>query len=188
MHTHSPDALIAQHMTLARQLAFRLARLLPRFVDADALESDAMLGLIQAARTFDPERGVSFATYASRRIRGAMIDGLRQREHLRGTDTPPAFVSMDMRIGDEDGRPATLGELLPADDEPFIVVIERRDEVNKLLRSLDRQSRQLVEDFYLHDMTQEAIGCRCGRSPSGISQRLGEARRRMQAAACPSLN
>lgn len=74
MHSHDADALIVGHMLLARRLALRFGRTLPRFVDGDALESDAMLGLIQAARTFDPDRGVAFTAYARVRIRGAMLE------------------------------------------------------------------------------------------------------------------
>ena len=85
-------------MTLARKLALRLARTLPRLVDADALESDAMLALVQAARTFAPDRGASFATYACVRIRGAMLDALRERQHLRQTEIPLIFVSLDKPI------------------------------------------------------------------------------------------
>lgn len=176
-------------MTLARKLAFCLARTLPRFVDADALESDAMLGLVQAARTFDPDRGVSFATYANRRIRGAMLDGLRERQHLRQTEIPIVFVSLDNPIGsDDDGRPATLGDVLPNGKEPVGAAAESREEVAKLLRPLDPRDAQSMQDRYLYGATQQDIALRRGLSPSRISQRLKESRHRLAALGCPSNN
>src|SRR6266536_1169507 len=54
-----------------------MSRRLPRHVRKDDLESAAMLGLAQAARSFDPDRGIAFERHASNRIRGALLDELR---------------------------------------------------------------------------------------------------------------
>ena len=59
---------------------------IPRFVDRDDLHAAGLLGLAQAARGYDPDRGVSFSTYARVRIRGAVLDELRGRDAVsRGT-------------------------------------------------------------------------------------------------------
>jgi RNA polymerase sigma factor for flagellar operon FliA len=42
------------------------------------LVQEGMRGLIDAARRYDPRRGVAFTTYAKYRVRGAILDGLRQ--------------------------------------------------------------------------------------------------------------
>jgi RNA polymerase sporulation-specific sigma factor len=54
------------------------------------------MALVQAARTFDPHRKVSFATYARHRIRGALRDYVRflLSESWRGKDSRPAFESL----------------------------------------------------------------------------------------------
>src|SRR5258708_5557012 len=59
----------------ARQLARRLER---ASVTIDDLRSFGHEGLLQAARNFDASRGVPFRRWANLRIRGAMIDGVRQ--------------------------------------------------------------------------------------------------------------
>ncbi len=59
----------------ARQLSRRLGR---SAVTLDDLRSFGSEGLLQAARTFDESRGVPFRRWANLRIRGAMIDGVRQ--------------------------------------------------------------------------------------------------------------
>jgi RNA polymerase sigma factor FliA len=69
--------LVDEHLTLVRQAVSDMSRRLPRHVRKDDLESAAMLGLAQAARSFDPDRGIAFERHASNRIRGALLDELR---------------------------------------------------------------------------------------------------------------
>jgi RNA polymerase sigma factor for flagellar operon FliA len=49
----------------------------PRYVDRQELARAGALGLVEAARRFDPSRGVPFDRYAARRIRGAILDSVR---------------------------------------------------------------------------------------------------------------
>lgn len=72
------DDLIVQHLWLVRHIARRLLAQLPPGVDLDNLESAGVLGLVEAATRFDPDRGVSFRAYSSIRIRGAILDELRR--------------------------------------------------------------------------------------------------------------
>ena len=51
---------------------------LPDYVDEDNLASAGILGLVEAAGQFDPERGTAFTTFAFQRIRGAILDELRR--------------------------------------------------------------------------------------------------------------
>jgi RNA polymerase sigma factor FliA len=69
--------LVREHLPLASRAVNELARRLPAHVHRDDLLSAAMLGLAQAARSWDPERGASFERHAVTRIRGALLDELR---------------------------------------------------------------------------------------------------------------
>jgi RNA polymerase sigma factor for flagellar operon FliA len=71
---------LESHVDLVRYLALRMATRLPASVDVDDLISDGILGLLDAVEKFDPERSVRFRTYAESRIRGAILDGLRQKD------------------------------------------------------------------------------------------------------------
>ncbi|MCA0754060.1 FliA/WhiG family RNA polymerase sigma factor [Paenibacillus sp. N4] len=70
--------LIEQYLPLVEYVTNRMAIGLPKNVMKDDLASNGVMGLIDAIEKFDYCRGLQFETYASWRIRGAIIDGLRQ--------------------------------------------------------------------------------------------------------------
>ncbi|RAP76237.1 FliA/WhiG family RNA polymerase sigma factor [Paenibacillus montanisoli] len=74
----SKKRLIEQYLTLVDYVSNRMAIGLPKNVSKDDLASNGVMGLIDAIEKFDYRRGLQFETYASWRIRGAIIDGLRQ--------------------------------------------------------------------------------------------------------------
>lgn len=73
-----PEQLIFAHQGLVRAIARGIHRSLPSYVELDDLISYGQLGLTQAARDFDADRGVQFSTFAYYRIRGAILDGANQ--------------------------------------------------------------------------------------------------------------
>jgi RNA polymerase sigma factor for flagellar operon FliA len=72
------DALIEKHLVLAKYAAARVAGRLPGHVRLDDLYSSALVGFLDAVEDYDPDRNVEFGAYASRRIRGAILDELRR--------------------------------------------------------------------------------------------------------------
>lgn len=70
--------LIEQYLPLVDYVTNRMAIGLPKNVSKDDLASNGVMGLIDAIEKFDYCRGLQFETYASWRIRGSIIDGLRQ--------------------------------------------------------------------------------------------------------------
>jgi RNA polymerase sigma factor for flagellar operon FliA len=79
------EELIARFLPLVNKVANRLAIGLPNTVDKDDLISYGRLGLLDALAKFDHTRGLQFETYAMWRIRGAMIDGLRENDWIPRT-------------------------------------------------------------------------------------------------------
>jgi RNA polymerase sigma factor for flagellar operon FliA len=71
------DELVREHLQLVHYAVADMATRLPRHVSRDDLISAGMAGLAQAARSYDPDRGIRFDRYASGRIRGALLDELR---------------------------------------------------------------------------------------------------------------
>lgn len=73
---------VGDHLPLVGAIAKVMGRRLPSTVELDELINDGVVGLFDAARRFDPGRGVAFSAYAGHRIRGAILDGLRERDPL----------------------------------------------------------------------------------------------------------
>ena len=74
------EDLIRKHLPLVHYAVAEVASRVPRHVSRSDLISAGMVGLAQAARSFDPARGIGFDRYASQRIRGALLDDLRSRD------------------------------------------------------------------------------------------------------------
>lgn len=69
--------LLNKYLPLVRNVASRMAMGFPRSVELSDLVNTGVIGLIEAFRNFDRDRGVKFETYAVPRIRGAILDELR---------------------------------------------------------------------------------------------------------------
>ena len=87
----SRDELVHRHAPLVKKLAYHLLGRLPSSVMVDDLIQAGMIGLLDAAGQYDQSQGASFETYASIRIRGAMLDELRR------TDWAPKSVHRKSR-------------------------------------------------------------------------------------------
>ncbi len=72
------NQVVLDHLHLVKAVARRLRATLPDQAEFGDLVQAGTLGLIDAANKYDPSRGFLFKTYATHRIRGAMLDGLRQ--------------------------------------------------------------------------------------------------------------
>jgi RNA polymerase sigma factor for flagellar operon FliA len=89
------EQLILSHLPQVRLLAARLHQRCPKEVDLDDLESAGVVGLIIAVDRFKPELGYKLKTLAEHRIRGAMLDYLRELDPL------PRSVRQFVRRRDE---------------------------------------------------------------------------------------
>lgn len=76
------EELISEYIPLVKYQAGRVKMIVPQFVEKDDLEGFGVIGLLDAVEKFDYTRGIKFTTYASRRIRGEIIDHLRRLDWL----------------------------------------------------------------------------------------------------------
>jgi len=72
------DVNVERYIHLVRYMARRLARALPPSVDTDDLVGAGIEGFLGAVERFDPDQGTDFSVYALTRIRGAMVDFVRE--------------------------------------------------------------------------------------------------------------
>jgi len=77
----APDALVRAHMSLVRRIAWHVHARVASAIDVEDLAQIGMVALVEAANGYE-DRGHAFATYATLRIRGAMVDHLRRHATL----------------------------------------------------------------------------------------------------------
>lgn len=132
--------LVEDHLWLADQLAAHMWRRFPPHVDRAELRAAALLGLTEAARRFDPTVGTSFASYASSRVRGEIL------QVARSADLAPRRLRREIRViteagerlGHVLGRPPSVEELASSIGMEVDLVRERlADQARTSIASLD---------------------------------------------------
>jgi RNA polymerase sigma factor for flagellar operon FliA len=81
------DRVVMEHLPLVKAIAVRVHEGLPIHVELDDLVHAGILGLFDAASKYNPNKKVAFSSYAKHRIKGAILDSLRQMD----------WASRDMR-------------------------------------------------------------------------------------------
>lgn len=103
--TAEQERMLIEHLPVVRSVARQIYRRLPQHVDIDDMVSAGSIGLMDACARFDPAKGVPFLSYAKLRIRGAILDSLRDldwgprglRQKSRGIDV--AVRTLTARLG-----------------------------------------------------------------------------------------
>jgi len=121
VQNQSYNQLVQDYASLVKRIAHHLKGKLPASVQLDDLIQAGMIGLIEAAKKYEPSKGASFETYAGIRIRGAMLDEIR-----KGDWVPRSVHRNSRRIADairyvesQTGRDAQDHEVAEAMDIPL---------------------------------------------------------------------
>ncbi len=111
-----PEALISAHLGLVRRIAWHVHGRVSTAIPVEDLVQIGMVALIEAARAFEDRGHAAFATYASVRVRGAMIDNLRKSATLvrSAIRRRREFGIVASRLAGQLGRPATDAEMAAA--------------------------------------------------------------------------
>jgi len=137
------DALLREHLGLVYHVAQQLARAGANDIELHDLVSAGTLGLIDALEHFDTSRGLAFSTFAAPRIRGAMLDELRQIDRVprsvrrKTRQIDGALESLARLLGREPGH-AELAEGLGIDLETLWRWQRERESTQVM--SIDRTS------------------------------------------------
>ena len=185
---------IIAHLGFARAVASRSLDPRCHGADRDDLIAWGVFGLVQAARRYRGDLGAPFGAYAARRVRGQVLDALRERDPLTRTerrafreqqkiseDLPPPYVEISLErlaeLGDDDVAVASS----PA---------RRRDPrwtaVALALQRLAPLERRVLVLAYGREMTLREIGERVGLSESGTCRVRARALRKLRDACAMS--
>lgn len=110
------DEIIVSHLPLVKAIANRVRDGLPVQVELDDLVHAGILGLVDAIQKYDPGKKVAFHLYAKHRIRGAILDSLRQLDWA-SRDLRKRFKaieSLTQKLGQDLGRAPTSAEMSQA--------------------------------------------------------------------------
>ena len=186
------ESRIVAHLQFARAVASRSIDPRCHGADREDLIAAGVLGLVQAGRRYRGDRGASFGAYAARRVRGQILDALRERDPLTRS-ARRAFRAAQR--ASEDGGAATS----PA-SAPFVEVSldrigdvaevrrgpEHRDErwpiVASALRDLTPLERRVLVLSYGRGLTLREIGGEIGLSESGVCRLRARALARVRSA------
>jgi len=150
------DALILSHLGLVRRLAKPIHRSAGNFTELGDLIGSGVLGLIEAAERFEPERGISFVTWCQQRVRGAMLDMLRQMSFTPKREGLPKVFPLDLD--------------LPGRSKPVGREIEIADEFEYVMGLLTTQQRKVAKRYYQEEKLMLQIGAEMGISESQVSR------------------
>ena len=106
MSSQPDEAFVREHEDLVRKHALRVKAQFGLKTELAELMGYGFQGLLEARERFDPERGVQFSTYAYYRVRGAVLDGVREMAYL------PRKVHAQGRAADH----------VPDDAHPFVAM------------------------------------------------------------------
>jgi RNA polymerase sigma factor for flagellar operon FliA len=110
------EALIVESLPLIKHIAHKVAMRLPATIELRDLVNAGVIGLLDAIDKFEPERGVKFKTYAEVRVRGAILDSLRDLDwaprslRKKSKDLERVYAELGQKLG----RPATDEEVCAA--------------------------------------------------------------------------
>lgn len=194
-------ALQQQHQGYAEALATDIAKKLPSHVEREELVGFAMVGLAEAAASFDVTRGVSFETFAYYRIRGAVFDGLRKMAWLPPRTRQTVVMQAGSDLVAEDAAGAAQGDLSQAcrvlsqatrdigavflasqlgdfdDDETTesaAAVCEHRESIDRLVgavETLPQADQDLIKSLYVEQLSMGECGQMLGVNKATISRR-----------------
>jgi len=135
------DQRIIEHISLVKRIAYHLISRLPAHVQVDDLIQSGMVGLIEAAKNYDPSQGASFETYAGIRVRGAMLDDVRHADwsprslHRKMRQVREAVHEIENKTG-RDAKDQEVAEALDLTLDEYYAI--KRDSSNSHIFSLDQ--------------------------------------------------
>lgn len=213
VHDRSPEereALVARYAELARMHAARLyaARQIPD-ADFDDFHQYALVGLLEAIDRYDPEREASFPTFASHRIRGAILSGIEKycekqqqitarvrlrEERFQGlleeataAEADPFLRLVDLAIGTAIGFMLDDSCMYQTEDSTYEHNIYRGREMRDLARALETVvatlppvEQAVIRQHYFQHVRFDEIAAKMALTKGRVSQIHHRALRRMR--------
>jgi RNA polymerase sigma factor (sigma-70 family) len=175
----SQQPLLSRYLPLAQGIALRLKRRYP-WVEFDDLSGYAALGLAQAARTYEPWRGVSFTQFAVQKAMFLAIDQMRKDRVLYRASAQGRPRTLPAAGAPQDNDLHPSRDVADTHSGQGIQSLVTHDLVGRLLKGLPEPDRQLIQMYYTDEMTFSEIGQVLGACESAICLRHGKLMARLR--------
>lgn len=201
--TAAQKELVEQNLSLANKAASMLRRKYPG-IELAELVAHGCQGLISAAKNFRADQGIAFAAFAFHRVRGAIIDGVRQSSGY--THALRDRHALEQRLAACRARQGELSETLErlaeiaakapkpkmvslldaqavrdtsASPETQLQLVRMREQVQRAAATLETTEREIVNGLFHEGKTLEEVGAKLGISKSWSLRKRDKALEKM---------
>jgi len=168
----SEEALVSEYAWLVRVCAR------PYFLaggDSEDLIQEGMLGLLSAIRTYDPNKGTKFSTYAEYCIRRRIYNAIKLASGNKHTPLN-SYISLESSQLEENSAPSTYHLRVPED---FVIAREQAGEVEKLLYGALSKFESSVLELFLEGTTYKEMAAKLGKSDKSIDNAVQRIRKKL---------
>jgi len=165
------EALVSEYARIVRACAR------PYFLaggDSEDLIQEGMLGLLSAIRTYAPEKGVKFSTYAEFCVRRRIFSAIRSASGYKHTPLN-SYISLESQQLDESIQSA----FFLRDPEDFVIARESVREVERLLYGSLSRFESGVLELYLEGMSYKDMAARLGKSNKSVDNAVQRIRKKL---------
>lgn len=141
------ESLVTAHLGLVKRVALHLRVRLMSFMDLDELIQVGVVGLLEAAKSYDPTKGVPFEHFAHSRVRGAIIDEVRRMSSL-----PRSAVAIHKQHNEEARQLSTSLGREPSQAEMAAALGKDVDDFQE-----ERRKAAQFQTVYLEDVAEQAL-------------------------------
>lgn len=149
------EQLVEKYAPLVKKIAYHLSARLPADIHIDDIIQSGLIGLLDASKQYDPRQGAQFETYATIRIRGAMLDEVRRSNwapksvHKKARDLTAAMQEIERRTG-RDPRDIEVAQEMGIGIDEYYQILKDSSACRMLsfddLETDDTQSLGIFED------------------------------------------
>jgi len=170
--TSAEEALVSEYTRLVRICAR------PYFLaggDSEDLIQEGMLGLLSAIRTFDPNKGAKFSSYAEFCVRRRIYSAIKSASGNKHTPLN-SYISLESSQLDESSTQSAYFLRVPED---FVIARERVGEVERLLYGALSRFESGVLELYLEGMSYKDMAIRLGKSDKSVDNAVQRIRKKL---------
>ncbi|MCU7940666.1 MAG: RNA polymerase sigma factor FliA [gamma proteobacterium symbiont of Bathyaustriella thionipta] len=149
------DQLVEKYAPLVKKIAYHMSARLPADIHIDDIIQSGLIGLLDAGKHYDPKQGAQFETYATIRIRGAILDEVRRSDwapksvHKKARDLTATIQEIERRTG-RDARDVEVAQEMGISMNEYYQILKDGSACRMLsfddLGADDAQSMGVFED------------------------------------------